>query len=187
MWESRTKDDLIIEVWEKLDCESVGAVEIIAIEEAVRGRFGDAAVDSPMVIARLLADEGADLRHSEIMQLYVEREQGDAYDAIFRNILKLDSLEHALSSIRAIENVRKKFLADDDAVGVRLARETALDAKNELLSNVGSARISEDDRMTKQEIADWLSLWLRSPLLFENWITLRVRSNEFVERFGDLK
>ena len=25
MWESRTKIDLIIEVWEKLDCESVGA------------------------------------------------------------------------------------------------------------------------------------------------------------------
>ena len=54
MWTSRTKQDLIIEVWEKLDCESVGAAEIEAIEEAVRARYGEAAVESPMHIARRL-------------------------------------------------------------------------------------------------------------------------------------
>jgi len=32
MWLSRNKNDLIIEVWEKLDCENVGAAEIEAIE-----------------------------------------------------------------------------------------------------------------------------------------------------------
>ena len=35
MFESRNKLDLIIEVWEKLDCESVGAKEMIAIRNAV--------------------------------------------------------------------------------------------------------------------------------------------------------
>ena len=73
MWNSRTKNDLIIEVWEKLDCESVGAREILAIEEVVREQYGSAAVESPMIIARNLADEGAELRHSEIMELDVER------------------------------------------------------------------------------------------------------------------
>ena len=65
MWLSRTKNDLLIEVWEKLDCESIGASEIEAIETVVRDQYGEAAVESPMVIARLLADEGAELRHSE--------------------------------------------------------------------------------------------------------------------------
>ena len=59
MWQSRTKNDLIIEVWEKLDCENVGAAEIEAIEVVVKEQYGEAAVDSPMIIARLLADEGA--------------------------------------------------------------------------------------------------------------------------------
>ena len=59
MLQSRTKTDLIIEVWEKLDCESVGAAEISAIETVVLERFGDGAVESPMIIARILADEGA--------------------------------------------------------------------------------------------------------------------------------
>jgi len=67
MWKSRTKNDLMIEVWEALDCENVGAEEIVAIEQAVREQFGASAVGSPMAIARLLADEGAELRHSEIM------------------------------------------------------------------------------------------------------------------------
>ena len=35
----------MIEVWESLDCESVGAPEIIAIEKAVGERFGPAAAD----------------------------------------------------------------------------------------------------------------------------------------------
>ena len=73
MFISRTKLDLIIEVWEKLDCESVGAKEIEAIELVVRDKFGESAVDSPMIIARELADEGAELRHAEILKLDVER------------------------------------------------------------------------------------------------------------------
>ena len=30
-WNARTKRDLIIEVWERLDCESVGRIELEAI------------------------------------------------------------------------------------------------------------------------------------------------------------
>jgi hypothetical protein len=81
MWNARNKNDLIIEVWEKLDCESVGADEIRAIEIAVEDVFGKPAVDPPMMIARLLADEGAELRHSEIMALHVERAEDRPYDA----------------------------------------------------------------------------------------------------------
>jgi hypothetical protein len=58
-WTSRTKRELMIEVWERLDCESVGAAEIEAVMEAVRGRFGEGAVETPARVARLLADEGA--------------------------------------------------------------------------------------------------------------------------------
>jgi len=47
VWRSRNKTELIIEVWEKLDCETVGAVEIEAIETAVADVFGKPAVESP--------------------------------------------------------------------------------------------------------------------------------------------
>jgi len=100
MWNARTKIDLIIEVWEKLDCESIGAKEIEAIETVVREQYGFSAVESPMIIARLLADEGAELRHAEIMELDVERRSESPYDAMFRNSLKFSDFRQTLLSIR---------------------------------------------------------------------------------------
>src|SRR5688572_1265018 len=119
MFNARNKDDLMIEVWEKLDCESVGADEIIAIENAVLERFGRAAVGSPMVIARLLADEGAVLRHSEIMDLYIERNSDRPYEAAFRNALNIGDLAEAAASLRRLENLRRKYAADKDKEGLR--------------------------------------------------------------------
>jgi hypothetical protein len=113
MYESRNKQDLIIEVWERLDCESVGAAEIISIEAAVREKYGESAVDSPMIIARMLADEGAELRHSEILDLYVERNAETLYDAALRNLVRIDDLEKASASIVRMENLRKKFSLDN--------------------------------------------------------------------------
>src|SRR5690348_810831 len=103
MWTSRTKTDLIIEVWEKLDCESVGRTEIEAIEIAVEARFGKAAVPSPMRVARALSDEGAVLRHEEIMGLHVERASDRPYDAPLRDIIDLSDLKTAARSIRNLE------------------------------------------------------------------------------------
>ena len=42
MWEAKNKRDLMIEVWEKLDCESVGADEIRSVEEVVTASAEDA-------------------------------------------------------------------------------------------------------------------------------------------------
>ena len=185
MWRSRTKTDLIIEIWEKLDCENVGASEIIAIEEAVRARFGKAAVDSPMVIARLLADEGAELRHAEIMALFVERNAADIYDVLVRDILKLSGLKSAAVTIRDLENARKKFTADADKEGLRIVRETALRGKAEMAEKAADKRLDAAARREFAEIAQWLTLWLQSPELFESWVELRRNSAEFKQFFGD--
>jgi len=183
MYKSRTKVDLIIEVWEALDCESVGAKEIIAIEEAIRERFGQSAVESPMVLARLLADEGAELRHSEIMELDVMRRLESPYDAMFRNILKFADFNQAATSIRNLENLRKKLVKENDREGVRLTRETALKGKNRAQMIAKNPKVDEKKRAEKAEIAEWFTIWLQSPEVFENWIELRRISKDFKERF----
>lgn len=186
VWKSRAKDDLIIEVWEHLDCESVGAKEILAIGEAVRERFGDGAVDNPMIIARLLTDEGAELRHSEVMDLWVKYEHSDPYDAIFRGVLKTATLKQALQTIRDLENFRKKFMADEDKTALRRLREIGLRGKNEAVEAAEKNIIlTEVQKKEKIEIAGWFKLWLETPDFFENWIALRKRSPEFVRDFGE--
>jgi hypothetical protein len=174
MWEAKNKRDLMIEVWEKLDCESVGAAEIEAIEEVVRDVYGDPAVESPVRIARLLADEGAELRHSEIMELYVRRYEARPYTAEFRNILKTGSFKQTLVSIRSLDNLRKKFESEGDRNGIRLIRERVIEAKMKLPSTP-----------IETEIAEWLTVWLQTPDAFETWVSLRQRSTDFRAKFGD--
>lgn len=185
MFTSRTKTDLIIEVWEKLDCESIGAKEIEAIEIVVREKYGHGAVESPMIIARLLADEGAELRHAEIMELDVQRRAESPYDAMFRNVLKFSDFKQTVISIRQLENLRKKFLAENDKEGLRLVRETALKGKNRALMIARNEKVDEKKRAEKAEIAEWFTLWIQSPEVFENWIGLRQKSADFKNKFGD--
>jgi hypothetical protein len=186
MWNARTKNDLVIEVWEKLDCETVGAGEIESIEVVVADEYGQAAVDSPMVVARLLADEGAELRHSEIMDLYVESASRRPYDPTLRNILQLDDLRSTLKSTRRLENLRRKYAADGDKHGLRYVREVTIRGKNEALQ---TAKKSSDaiDKLLHTEIADWLTIWLQTPEMFENWVAMRQRSTDFVGKFGHIR
>lgn len=187
MYDARNKTDLIIEVWERLDCESVGRKEIEAIEIAVRERFGSAAVDSPMIIARLLADEGAELRHSEIMELYLERRSEPGHEALLRNILKVSDLKSALTSLRNAENARCKFGADNDKKGLNQLRETVMNGKKEALAKVANTKLPAQERRVQKEIAEWLTIWLQTPEIFESWVKLRQNSKDFRDRFGEAK
>lgn len=173
----------MIEVWEKLDCESIGREELEAIETVVREEFGNSAVESPMKIARLLADEGAELRHSEILALDVERRLETPYAPMFRNILKIADLRETLSSIRHLENLRRKFQADNDKEGLRLVRQTAIGGKKRALEIADNPKLAKKKRVENREIAEWFTIWLGSPEIFENWIELRQKSADFKNKF----
>lgn len=184
MWLSRNKNDLIIEVWEKLDCENIGAAEIEAVEAVVADQYGKSAVDSPMVIARLLADEGAQLRHSEIMTLYLERAADRPYDAALRNILSTSSLAATERSIRDLENLRRKYKSENDKEGLRLIRETAIAERQKLVKLAEKPNASSESRSLKEEIANWLRIWLETPEVFEHWVDVRKNSPDFISQFA---
>jgi hypothetical protein len=182
-WKSRTKFDLIMEVWEALDCESVGRAELEAIEEAVRGHFGDGAVETPMTLARMLADEGAELRHAEILKLDVERRAEDAYAAPFRNLIKFGNFTEAETTLKNLENLRQKFVRENDREGLRRLKAKTVQAKERAQMISKNARVAPEKREEKAEIAEWFKIWLETPEIFSSWLALRKRSPDFQERF----
>lgn len=183
MWQSKTKQDLIIEVWEKLDCESVGDIEIEAIEIAVGEVFGASAVEGPMIVARQLADEGAELRHSEILALDVKRRLKTPYAPMFRNLMKFENLDQTLKTIRQAENLRKKFAAEKDKEGLRLLNKTVIGSKERALELAKNKSLDRAKRGENAEIAEWFAIWLGSPDVFDNWVMLRQASKDFKEKF----
>ena len=184
MWLSRNKNDLIIEVWEKLDCENIGSAEIEEIETVVADQYGKSAVDSPMIIARLLADEGAQLRHSEIMALYLERASDRPYDAALRNILSTSSLEATERSLRGLENLRRKYKTENNKEGLRLVRETVIEGRKNVIKLAEKPTANLEARLLNEEISNWLRIWLETPEVFEHWVDIRKNSPEFINIFG---
>jgi hypothetical protein len=182
-WKSKTKQDLIIEVWEALDCESIGKMEIERIESVVSEQFGFGAVESPMRIARLLADEGAELRHAEILELAVARATTDKYAAAFRNLIKFSDFNQAENTFKNVENLRQKFLRENDREGLRALRGKAQQARERALMIAHNANVKTAKREEKAEIAEWFKIWLETPELFASWLAMRKKSKDFYERF----
>jgi hypothetical protein len=185
-WKARTKRDLMIEVWEHLDCESVGAAELETIEAVVRERFGKGAVESPAIVARLLADEGAELRHAEVLELDTRYRATDPYEAMFRNVLKFSTFIQAAASIKNLDNLRREFARKKDQEGLRRVQETALKGKQRAQMIARNRNVDEKKREEKAEIAEWFTVWLQQPEVFTDWLELRQRSKDFRERFKEL-
>lgn len=173
----------MIEVWEKLDCESIGAAELEAIEIVVREEYGDGAVESPMRIARLLADEGAELRHSEIMELYLARASDRPYDAALRNIIDTTDLRTTRTTLRHLENLRRKYRSDNDKNGLRHIKAIAIAAKELAAETAARENVTVEDRNLNAEIGQWFTIWLQTPEIFETWVDLRQDSDEFRKKF----
>jgi hypothetical protein len=180
-WRSRTKHDLIIEVWEALDCESVGARELQQIQEVVSQRFGAGSVDSPASIARSLADEGAVLRHPEVLSLDTEWRQRELSKLIAPDELDFSGLSQAHQSITKLDSLRRKFEQDSEPEQMHHLRSMVVKLKQHELGIARSRIIDRQQRLEAKEIAQWLTVWLQSPDLFEEWLSLRRRSPEFIQ------
>ena len=184
-WQARTKRELMIEVWEYLDCESVGAKELEAVRAAVRERFGEGAVESPTRVARVLADEGAELRHAEVLEMDARWRTQDPHEAAFRNVLKFSTFEEAAQSIRRLDNLRKQFRRKGDKEGLRRVQETVLKGKQRAQMIARNQSVNERKRAEKAEMAEWFTVWLNQPEIFEDWLALRLASKDFRARFQE--
>ena len=162
----RTKEQFIVEVWEGLGKEVVGASELNLIGDVLVARFGSPS--SPASIARVLADHGAPLRHPEILQA----------DASWREKQLLFTAEDLeLAGIEAAFALTKKIqqFESDPAMRERL-RQAVRSLKRELDSLSTRSQL-------EAEVGEWLTVWLQNPQIFAEWLDLRQNTAEFRERF----
>jgi len=185
MWAARTKRDLIIEVWEKLDCESVGAAEVEAIETALLGHFGESAVESPMTIARIVADEGAELKHAEIMALFVKRRSEISYEPVLADITELRDLASVRTAIENLSELRRKFTREQDRKALKELQAIVIKCKQGVLADAEKYAKKGITRYELTEIAEWYTIWLQTPDMFHDWLSLRMRTADFIEKFSD--
>jgi len=182
-WNARTRDDLIIEAWEHLDCESVGARELGQIQMILRETFGEGALASPAAIARTVADEGAVLRHPEVFECDRAWREANLKKLSFGDSLDFSNLDVAFASMVKIEERRLQLQLGGDASALSDLRQVVTSIKKEMTSSARSRIIGTPHKLLFNEVAQWLSVWLQSPELFSDWLDLRRRSPDFGKRF----
>lgn len=194
-WRARTIPDLIIEVWEALDCESVGARELEQIQQALQAKFGEGALASPAAIARKVADEGAVLRHPEVFEFDLKWRRQKLEERSFQDGLDFSNLSAAFGSVVKFEEKRMelhrgtgekgqgKSGVDNKTADSKKLRDSVTAAREETLLRARSKILEENQRQEAKEISEWLRVWLQAPELFSDWLDLRRRSPEFRKKF----
>jgi len=60
-----------------------------------------------------------------------------------------------------------------------------LKGKKRALMIANNQKVAPSKRAEKAEIAEWFTIWLQSPEIFENWIEIRKNSKDFQTTFGE--
>jgi hypothetical protein len=185
------KRDLIIAAWDRLGRTTIGGPELREIQRSVRSEFGQRADESPAAIARVLADEGAELRHPEVIEFdacwreaKIERERGKFKG--FEDLLagKALRLKKAEASIKKLEKLRKSSESSGDPGASKQARNMAVNGRQIAESLAKDRTLNQTQRAEQAEIAEWLKVWIQTPSLFTDWLELRRRSPDFQKKFG---
>jgi hypothetical protein len=180
-WRARTMTDLIVEVWEALDCESVGRHELERIAKELLEKFGAGVSQSPAAIARTLAEEGAVLRHPEVFEWDSEWRKQRLAQTKLGTELSFSSLPEALASFEKLETKRHEL--DNNGKELERLRLIVISARQQCHLTAQSTVLSSEQREEAKEISEWLAVWLRSPQLFPDWLDLRMRAAEFKKKF----
>ena len=185
-FEARRRDK-VVAVWRDLGEPRVGENELRDIQQALGPEF-DA---SPAAVARMLADEGAQLRHPEVIEfdarwrvarLETEAEKFKELEKF--SLDKFISCDHAEAMLNELERLRQQLTGESDREALAELIAFAATARRAAESQAASRSIDSDRRAEQAEIAEWIKVWIQTPGLFAVWLELRKSSPEFRDKFG---
>jgi len=189
--QTKARHELIVKRWRELGQPPVDAALLKDIQNKLSDRFGDAP-EGPASIARVLADEDAELRHPEVIEFDARWREAriESETSRFGDVGQFTpgerlNLEKASELITKFEKLRLEFERNDDTAATKELRTLAVAARQNAESLARNAANSAV-QFEQAEITEWLKVWLQTPNLFKDWLELRRRSEEFRLKFSAL-
>jgi hypothetical protein len=101
------------------------------------------------------------------------------YRETLSGVLAFSTFNEAEQTLKTLEILCCKYRAASDKKGVEYCRKIAALGRSraELISR--NKRVRMDKRIQKKEIAAWFSVWLETPDIFYDWLSLRKSTEEF--------
>ena len=178
----KSKREMVLDIYDNEAMGEVTAREIAIINQALVEEYGAGGAMTPAEIARILHDEELPVRFDQVFRMMTTTEK---YENTYSHFLENEDLAEAEKSIREIDALYRRFKKAGDGAGVRFAFEAARTARSNATELSQLSQLQAAERREQAEIAQWFSVWLQTPDLFNEWLELRKASAEFKNLFGD--
>jgi hypothetical protein len=101
------------------------------------------------------------------------------YSEEFKDLLAFSSFAETEKTLFRLDYLCRKYQLASDKKGVEYCRQIAVLGRRraELISR--NRRVNAQKRLQKNEIAQWFTIWLETPSIFENWLSMRKDTEEF--------
>lgn len=172
---------MVLEIYDREAMGEVSALEIEIINQELIAEYGEGGAMAPAEIARILHDEDLPIRFEQIFRM---QSVTDKYVELFGHLNKFGNLTEAEQTLRQIDALHNQFLQEGDKTGVRFARQAVLRIKKQAAALSQSSKHTERERVEMGEIAQWMTVWLQTPDIFDQWLELRKAAEEFKTIFG---
>ncbi len=96
-------------------------------------------------------------------------------------ILSFSTFDEAEQTLKRLENLCRKYRSASDKKGVEYCRQIAILGRRRAEFISRNKRVSSQKRLQKQEMATWFGIWLETPAIFNDWLAMRKRTEEFKE------
>lgn len=177
-----SRKQTILECRQKYCPERAGVRELRLIQRELRERLGESPPPALSYIANVLRQTGTAVEYED---RYVDPVLPEPYASRLEGALRFSGLDAAEASLRDLDAAYRGYESAADHTGSRLVRQLVLRGKQRAESLAANPRVRPLKRHEKREIASWFRVWLESPALFFDWLTVRKQTQEFRQLFPD--
>ncbi len=174
-----SKKEMILAIAQGLRAPRYTPAEVEQIRRQMVAKFGVTAKTSADYIAEVLT--GAGLR----VVFSTRADTEGRYEEEFQDLLHFSNLEEAEICLMRLDELLRKFRAEEDPQAVERVLEVARLGRRRAEMIARNQKVDPRKRAEKEEILQWFSLWLETPDTFFDWLELRKQSPGFVKAFGD--
>lgn len=175
--ESPSKKSLILETARALRKEKFTQAEIEQIRRQLTARLGPKGKTSSEYVVTVLQEAGlrlvADSPHRA----------EDLFEEEFQDLLHFSSFEEAEMCLIRLDELHRKFTQGKDTRAAEHVLEVGRLGKRRAEMIARNPKVDSVKRDQKAEIARWFTIWLETPDAFFDWLDVRKKSSEFLQRF----
>jgi hypothetical protein len=94
------------------------------------------------------------------------------------------SFDELAASLIEMQAVYAAAVAEHDQARAKVCRRVVIEAKDRARLIARNPRVDAEKRKQKQEMAEWILVWLENPAIFEPWAGLRRQSMAYPKQPG---